>query len=89
MAKTFNLEIITPEMLFYRGEVQMVTVETTDGKEGFMAGHSWACKLLAPGEVRIKEDEKSDFKIGKLSGGYIDVKEKTVIFADTAEWKED
>jgi len=86
MAKTFNLEIITPEKLFFRGEVEMVVVSTLDGKEGFLANHAWACKLLAPGEVRIKEDGSSDFKIGTLSGGYIDVKEKTVIFADTAEW---
>ncbi len=88
MAKTFNLEIITPEKLFYRGEVQMVVVQTVEGKEGFMAGHSWAVKLLAPGEVRIKEAGASDFKVGGISGGYIDVKDQTVIFTDTADWLE-
>ena len=86
MAKTINLEIITPEKLFYKGEAEMVIVSTREGKEGFMANHAWACKLLAPGEVQIKEDGGA-FRVGKLSGGYIDVKEKTVIFADTAEWE--
>ena len=40
MANTVKLEIMTPSKLFYRGEVDLVIVTTTEGEEGFMAGHS-------------------------------------------------
>ena len=46
MAKSVLLEVITPSKLFYKGEVEIIMVRTASGEEGFMAGHTWACKLL-------------------------------------------
>lgn len=89
MPKNVTLEIITPERLFYRGEIELVITRTLSGDEGFMANHAWACKLLSTGELWIQEKGSKDFKIAAISGGYIDIKDKFVIFTDAAEWPEE
>ena len=91
MANSVKLEIITPSKRFYRGDVEIVIVNTMDGEEGFMANHSWACKLLDYGEAWIQEAGagKDEFKVAAIAGGFIDVKDSIVIFTDAAEWAED
>lgn len=89
MANTVTLEIITPSKLFYRGEVEMLIVKTLLGEEGFMAGHSWACKLLTAGKLRFKEAGAKDFKVAAVAGGFVDIRDSFIVFADAAEWPED
>ena len=86
MAKSVNLEVITPSKLFYEGEVELVIVKTLSGEEGFMASHSWACKLLGVGEMLIQEAGAKEFKSAAISGGFVDVKKDIVIYTDAAEW---
>jgi len=86
MAKSILLEVITPSKLFYKGEIELVICRTLDGDEGFMAGHTWACKLLDVGELWIKEVGAKDFRIAALAKGYVDVKDVIVIYTDAAEW---
>ena len=83
------LEVITPSKLFYKGEVELVIARTQSGDEGFMAGHTWAVKLLDAGELWFQEAGAKDFKIAALAGGFVDMKDNIVIFADAAEWPED
>ncbi|MDO4552676.1 MAG: ATP synthase F1 subunit epsilon [Bacillota bacterium] len=89
MAKSVHLEVITPSKLFYKGDVELVIVRTVSGDEGFMARHSWACKLLIPGELWIQEAGEKDFKVAAVAGGYVDVTDNIVIFTDAAEWASD
>ena len=89
MANSFMLEIVTPEKLFYLGKAEIVIAKTLTGEEGFMAGHSWACKLLGTGELCIREAGAKDYRIAAVSGGFIDVRDQVLIFADSAEWPED
>ena len=89
MAKTTLLEIVTPERLFYRGEVRMVIVRTLAGDEGFMADHTWACKLLDVGEIWIQEVGQQGFRILAGAPGFIDVRDSIMIFLDAAEWATD
>lgn len=89
MSRLVKLEIVTPSRVFYRGEVKMVIVRTLEGDEGFMAGHSWACKLLDIGELWIQEEEvglKDEWKVAAIAGGFIDVQDSIVIYTDAAEW---
>lgn len=88
MANSFFLKIVTPEQLFYEGEVEMVIVNEKTGEEGFMANHIWACKLLVPGTIRFKEVGANDFKSASLSEGFINVHESTLVYADKAKWKD-
>ena len=95
MSRPLRLEIKTPTDAFYEGDVEMVMVKTTDGYEGFMAAHEWALKLLADdGEVRIKEignagstAKDRDFRIARLKGGVMEVRDHIFIFTEEAEWK--
>lgn len=89
MANTFKLDVITASELFFSGEVEMVVVRTLLGEEGFMAGHSWACKLLDTGAMRIQVPEEKNMKWAAISNGYIDVKDTVVIYTDLAEKAED
>lgn len=89
MAKSTLLEVITPSRMFYKGDVELVIVRTLLGDEGFMANHTWACKLLAAGELWIQEAGSKDFKVAAIAGGFIDVKQNIIIFTDAAEWPEE
>ena len=89
MAKSVILEVITPSKLFYKGEVSLVMCKTFEGYEGFMADHTWACKLLDVGELCIQESGSKEFKTAAISGGYIDVKDSFIVYADSAEWAEE
>ena len=89
MPKSMQLEIITPSKLFYKGDIELVIARTKTGDEGFMAGHTWAVKLLDAGELWFQEEGSKDFKIAALAGGFIDVKENIIIFTDAAEWPDD
>ena len=91
MANSVKLEIITPSKMFYRGEVELVITRTLEGDEGFMYGHSWACKLLDIGELWIQEKgaSRDNFKVAAIAGGFIDVKDSIIIYTDAVEWSED
>jgi F-type H+-transporting ATPase subunit epsilon len=89
MAKTFKLEVITPERMFYQGDVEMVIVRTLLGYEGFLANHAFACKILGTGILRIKEAGGKDFLYASTTGGFIDVKNRVTIFVDAAEWPDE
>lgn len=89
MAKSVLLEVITPSKLFYKDKVEMVIVRTLTGEEGFMPGHTYACKLLDVGVMLIKEEGSAEFKAAAISGGYIDVRDNFVVYTDTAEWADD
>ncbi|MGI6737067.1 MAG: ATP synthase F1 subunit epsilon [Anaerovoracaceae bacterium] len=84
-----KLEVITPSKLFYSGDVELVIARTLAGDEGFMAGHSWATKLLDVDELWIREPGHKDYRVAAVAGGYIDVKESIILYTDAAEWQED
>ena len=86
MAKTVDLQIITPEKLFYEGEVEIVIVRTLFGEEAFMADHTWALKLLDVGELWLRESGQKQYKVAAIAGGFVDVKDQIMVFAEAAEW---
>ena len=87
-SKSVLVEIITPKEMFYSGQAEMMIVSTINGQEGFMAGHTWCCKLLSDqGNVRVREDGQKDFKTARIKGGgYVDIKDHFVVYTDEAEW---
>lgn len=52
--KTFLLHIVTPERDFYSGEIEYLSVNTPDGKAGFLCGASPRVLLLSAGEIVVK-----------------------------------
>lgn len=88
MAETFRLEVITPERVFYEGDVELLMLKTLDGYEGYMANHNWQVKLLDTGEMKIRLPGKK-YLLAATTGGYIDVAEKILVYVDAAEWPEE
>ncbi|HKM28279.1 MAG TPA: F0F1 ATP synthase subunit epsilon [Anaerovoracaceae bacterium] len=86
MVNSVFLEVVTPEQLFYKGDVEMVIAPTLDGYEGFMANHSHACVLLEKGKLKFREVGQTELKAVNIESGYIDVKDTFVVFCDHAEW---
>lgn len=82
---TMRIEVVTPAKEFFAGEVESLVVKTTDGYEGFMAGHSWQVSLLVKGDMTIREPGKEPRK-ARLGSGYIDVKDSVLVFVDEAQW---
>lgn len=56
MAKTFLLEIVTPEKQFFTGQVESLILPAVDGSYGIEAGHEPVVTAIEPGEARYKAD---------------------------------
>lgn len=84
MAKTIQLDIVTPEKLAYSAEVSMVIARTTAGDIGILPGHAALIAALAIWPLRvITEGEEIEIA---MCGGFIEVQpEKITILANCAE----
>ena len=88
MASIFLLEIVTPEKVFYKGDVEMVITRTTQGDRAVLKNHIPFAVGLVNGELRIKKDGK--FISGQISEGFMTVsKEKTTILTESAKWNDE
>lgn len=87
--KTVLLEIITPREMFFSGQVEMLAVTTDDGQEGFLSGHLWCVKLLAEkGLLKIREPGRKELRYVRTKSGYVDIKDRFVVYTEEAEWLE-
>lgn len=79
--RTFELEIITPERMVFKGKSHSLIVPAYRGYLGIMAGHAPFICALAKGQVTIrKEDGDISFR---LNGGFMETTPaKTTILAD-------
>ena len=85
----FPLQIITPEKIFFEGEVQRLIVRTTEGDVGILAKHEKYVAALPSGPVKITMADGTE-RIAALSGGAVKVStERTAILANAVEWAED
>ncbi len=86
---TFSLQIITPDKVFFDGEVQRVIVRTTEGDTGILAKHEKYVAALPAGPVKVTMADGT-VRIAALSGGAVRVApDHTAILANAAEWAED
>lgn len=53
MAKLFNLTVLTPERVFFNGEVEMLSLRTVDGDYAIMADHSPIVMPVVVGSLTI------------------------------------
>ena len=83
-----SLEIITPEKVMVRQEVDMVEAPGASGAFGILPGHVTFLTTLECGEVRFFND--TVMRILATSGGYAEVTDdKVLLLLDTAEFAED
>lgn len=88
MDNRFRLQIITPDKLFYDGDVEMVELTTTEGQIGIYAKHIPLTAIVKPGVLRIHET--GSLKQAALLAGFIQVlPEQVTIMAEVAEWPDE
>lgn len=84
----FTLRIITPDRVFYEGEVSMVEFNTTEGEIGILKRHVPTTVILSPGILTITEEEET--REAALHAGFAEIlQDKVVIMAEIVEWPQE
>lgn len=85
MAKTFRLEIVTPERLVLSEEVSSLVVPAEEGYLGVLAGHAPLLCTLKAGELRIRRESGAE-AIYATSGGFLEAgPKKASILCESAD----
>ena len=81
----FKLRIITPDRVFYEGDIDMVEFNTTEGEIGVLPGHIPMTVFIKPGILKITEAE--EVKEAALHAGFVEIlPEGVTILAEIIEW---
>lgn len=84
MAKSFQLDVVTPERLVVSEQIESVVAPGAEGEFGVLAGHIPFLSTLLPGELRYNQGGQVHFMA--VTGGFAEVgPEKVTVLADTAE----
>lgn len=84
----FTLKVITPDRVFYKGEVSMVEFNTTEGEIGVLKKHVPTTVIISPGILTITEAEGT--KEAALHAGFAEIlQDEVVILAEIIEWPEE
>lgn len=88
MSKTFHLEIIATDRIFFQGECEHLVIRAIDGLIGIMAGHEPLVTSLPTGEMKYMVG--GEWHYAAISSGFIQVMpESAVILADSCELPEE
>ena len=84
----FRLRVITPEKIFFDGDIEQLIVRTTEGDIGILAKHENYVAELPSGAMKIKID--GEFKLAAVSTGIVKVSmDKTTVIANAVEWADE
>jgi F-type H+-transporting ATPase subunit epsilon len=61
MAKTLNLQIVTPEGMVFSEDVEMVGLRASEGQIGILPNHIRLMTQILPGEMMVRKDGKDRF----------------------------
>ena len=85
--RNFELEIITPDGVFYEGQASMIEFNTTEGEIGVYKDHIPLTVIIKPGVLTITAEEK---KKAALHSGFATImQDKVTILAEVIEWGND
>jgi F-type H+-transporting ATPase subunit epsilon len=86
--RNFQLEIITPDRVFYKGTASMVEFTSVDGEMGVYKHHIPLTTVLAPGIVSITGPDGK--KEAAVHAGFVQILgEKVTFLAEIAEWPDE
>jgi len=86
---TFMVEIVTPERILFRDEVQFLVAPGTEGELGVLRNHAPLVGALKIGVLRYKDKNGAQKKMA-LSGGFMEVVDNIArVLAETAEQGDD
>jgi F-type H+-transporting ATPase subunit epsilon len=85
MAKTFQVDVVSPEATVWSGKAVIVIARTPEGELGIMADHEPMMATCATGPVEIEAESGERTTIG-VHGGFIQVVNNQVtLITDRAE----
>lgn len=86
---TFLLRIVTPSRILFEGQAVQLTVRTTEGDVGILAGHTRYAAVLKSGALSIKL-ENGEVRRAAVADGVVKVSdERTTVVTTAAEWVEE
>ena len=84
----FTLRIITPDRVFFEGQVSMVEFNTTEGEIGIYKKHAPTTVIISPGILTITGEE--GVKEAALHAGFVEIlQDEVVILAEIIEWPDE
>jgi F-type H+-transporting ATPase subunit epsilon len=88
MAEMFDVKVITPDRVFYEGQVSMVEMKTSEGEIGVYKNHIPMTCILEPGVLRLYEAEGT--KEAAVHAGFVEIlQDRVTLLAEIAEWPEE
>ena len=89
MAKNkLRLKVITPDIIKFDDDVELVIIRTIEGEVGFMANHMACSSVLDYGALRIIDDDV-ERRIA-VFGGIAQMRDNILtVLANDAQWPED
>ena len=88
MAEIFQVQIITPDRVFYSGSANMLEFNTESGEIGVYARHIPVTTVLRPGIVTIHEEGGE--KKAAVHGGFAEILgDRVTLLAEQAEWPDE
>ncbi len=86
--KYFDLEIITPDRIFWKGQASMLEFTTTEGQVGVYKRHIPMTMILAPGIMTIHLEGEN--KEAAVHAGFVEIlPDRISVMAEIAEWPEE
>ncbi len=84
----FDVEIITPDRIFFQGEADFLEFTTSEGEVGIYKNHIPLTNILAPGVVSIHDGD--EIKLAAVHAGFVEILgEKVTFLAELAEWPDE
>ena len=88
MDKKIYCNILTPEKVVYQGNADYIVVPAYDGEMGFMHNHAPLISELGIGEIRLTENDQTEFIA--VHGGFVEIiNNEMTVLAEDAYKKDD
>ena len=83
-----NFEIITPDKIVYKDEINQITLPTAEGEITILPGHIPLVSQTKPGEIVIKKND--EIKHMAVMRGFVEIADDNIhLMADAAELAEE
>ncbi len=87
--KLMDVKIMAPDRIFYEGQVSFIEFNTTEGIVGIYPKHIPMTVVVAPGVLKIVEDN-GETKEAALHSGFVEVLGDSItILAESVEWPDE
>jgi F-type H+-transporting ATPase subunit epsilon len=88
MIRKINCSILTPEKTIYEGSIGFAVVQAHNGEMGFLYNHAPLVSELGIGEIRLRDENKTDYFI--VEGGIVEIRgNRMIVLAENAYTKDE